>query len=105
MLPRRRNTVATIMRTSARSRSGSASRPGRVGVVERAVERPVAVQHFDERLRREAAGGKARHVRLRAGRGVHAGQLNPTVRVRGHAARDLGASAATRSTRPLSPIS
>ncbi len=34
------------------------------GMVESAVERPVAVQHFDQRLRREAAGGKARHVVL-----------------------------------------
>ncbi len=34
------------------------------GMVEGAVERPVAVQHFDQRLRREATGGKARRVSL-----------------------------------------
>ena len=71
-MPRRRSTVATSRRASARSRSGSDGKPGmRAAAVELVVERAAAPQHAFEDVGGDPARGEALRVR-RWGRGIHA---------------------------------
>ena len=58
-VPSRRSTVATMVRTSARSRSGSAPRSPRFELF---VERALAAQHAVENVGRDGARGETGHV-------------------------------------------
>ena len=70
-VPIRRSTVATSLRTSARSRSASAARPGmRVGAVELAVERALrrsTLSRMSAAMRRAARPGTSAGAIRRAG--------------------------------------
>ena len=105
MLPRRRNTVATIMRTSARSRSGSASRPGRV-------EWSRAPSSGRWRCSTSTSACAARRRAERPGTSdcapgaAFTGSAQPQgPRARARCQGFLGASAANGVIRPVAPIS